>query len=237
MRKNKFIVCGVNDIGKYVTLVENASDCRLIASALTNSRVVSSHGQFLVITGEYNNIKMSVCSCGLGSPAAAIAIEELSNYGVKIIIRAGIVQLYNPKSSYGEVIIASGAAKMDGTSKNYVLPEFPAVSNFAVNLVLEEVAKAEKESYTYKIGLVEGRDSYAIQSEIKSAWLKGGILCSDMSTATVLVVSRILGIKASSINIVSNTEEDLRICGQLILKTFVRLSEIDLLPTNGPLIT
>ena len=151
----------------------------------------------LVITE--NIIPILVTSTGIGGPSCAICVEELAKIGVDTFIRVGTCGGMQPDVAPGDVVIATGAIRMDGTSREYMPIEFPAVADFHVTSALYEAAN--KLGYDNHIGVVQAKDSFygqhapesmPVSSELLAkwdAWKKGGCLASEMEGATLFIVS------------------------------------------------
>ena len=63
----------------------------------------------------------------------------------------------------GDVVIATGAIRMEGTSKEYAPIEFPAVANLEVTNAL--VTGAKKEGCEFHTGVVQCKDAFYGQHE------------------------------------------------------------------------
>jgi uridine phosphorylase len=119
----------------------------------------------------------------------------------------------------GDVVIAIAAIRMDGTTKEYVPVEFPAVSDIFITTALMQAA--ENLGATWHCGVVQCKDSFygqhspdrmPIGYELErkwEAWLKAGCLASEMESATLYIVSQILGARAGCVlNVVWNQERE-----------------------------
>ena len=122
---------GVKDgqVGKYVILPGDPKRCEKIAAYLENAEKIADLREFTTYTGYLNGVKVSVASTGIGGPSAAIAMQELVDAGADTFIRMGTCGGMNLKVMGGDLIVASGAVRMEGTSKEYAPIEFPAVAN------------------------------------------------------------------------------------------------------------
>lgn len=78
-----------------------------------------------------------------GGPSTAIAVEELAAIGgADTFIRVGSTGAIQPGIEIGDLIIAKAAVRLDGTSKQYVRVEYPAVADLEVTLALIEAAES-----------------------------------------------------------------------------------------------
>lgn len=85
--------------------------------------------EYVTYTGTLDGVKVSVTSTGIGGPSASIAMEELYRCGADTFVRIGTCGGMQPEVKSGDVIIATGAIRMEGTSKEYAPIEFPAVAD------------------------------------------------------------------------------------------------------------
>lgn len=204
-------------VGKYVLITGDPNRCAKIASYFTNAKKVAQNREYTTYTGILNDEQISIVSTGIGGPSTAIAIEELVRCGVHTIIRIGTcggMQLY---VEGGDVIIATGAIRMEGTTKEYAPIEFPAVPNFQVTSALIEMAKERK--VIYHTGVVECKDSffgevdpenspvgYELMNKWK-AWIKCGAIASEMESATLFVLGGIKRIRTGAILLALDNQE------------------------------
>jgi len=160
-----------------------------------------------------------VMSTGMGGPSTAIGVEELFRTGVRNFIRVGTCGGMSLPVTGGDVVVATGAIRMEGTTREYVPIEFPAVANLDVTNALVEAAK--KTGQKWHAGIVQCKDSFygqhspdrmPIGFELNNkweAWIKAGCLASEMESATLFIVSQILGARAGCIlNVVWNQERE-----------------------------
>jgi uridine phosphorylase len=109
----------------------------------------------------------------------------------------------------GDLVIATAAIRMEGTSREYVPIEFPAVANW--DLTASLVEEAEYRTFPYHTGVVQCKDSFYGQHdpermpagyELKNkwdAWIKAKTLASEMESATLFIVAQVLGARAACI--------------------------------------
>ena len=102
----------------------------------------------------------------------------------------------------GDVVIASGAIRMEGTSREFAPIEYPAVSNVEVMNSLINSAKELNEKY--HVGVVQCKDSFFGQHEPDimpvsyelqnkwQAWLRMGCLASEMESAALFIAGSFL---------------------------------------------
>jgi uridine phosphorylase len=152
---------------------------------------------------------MMVMSTGMGGPSTAIGVEELFMTGVRDFIRVGTCGGMEINVCGGDVVIATGAIRMEGTTKEYVPIEFPAVAHLDVSNAL--IAAAKEKGYAWHAGIVQCKDSfygqhdpdrmpagYDLENKWK-AWIKARCLASEMESSTLFIVCQILGARAGCV--------------------------------------
>lgn len=207
------------DVGKYVILPGDPKRCKKIAQYFDDPKLVADNREYVTYTGYLNGEKVSVTSTGIGGPSAAIAMEELVNVGAEVFIRVGTCGGMQLDVKGGDLVIATGAIRMEGTSKEYAPIEFPAVANLDVVNAL--VKASENLGYTHHTGIVQCKDSFYGQHspEIKpvsyelmnkwEAWKRLGCLASEMESAALFIVASYLGVKVGSVFLtVANQERE-----------------------------
>lgn len=211
------IRCGAGDVGRYVILPGDPGRCAKIAACFDDAVFVAQNREYTTYTGRLLGEKVSVCSTGIGGPSSAIAIEELFALGADTFIRVGTCGGIDLKVRAGDLVIATGAIRQDGTSHEYAPPEYPAVADFSVTQAL--VWAAEEAGCRFHTGVVQSKDSFygqhspermPIAAQLMDRWeayRRLGVLCSEMESATQFVVSNSLGARCGGIfHVVWNQE-------------------------------
>lgn len=208
---------GPEDIGKYVILPGDPKRCAKIAEHFTDARMVADNREFVTYTGTLDGEKVSVTSTGIGGPSAAIALEELSKAGAHTFIRVGTCGGMQQDVCGGDIVIASGAVRMEGTSREYAPIEYPAVPDVNVMHALIQAAKGKK--ITYHAGVVQCKDSFFGQHEPEvmpvsyelenkwQAWLRMGCLASEMESAALFIAGSFLHVRVGSCFLVVANQE------------------------------
>ena len=207
------------DIGKYVILPGAPTRCEKIAQYFENPVLVADRREYVTYTGYVDGEKVSVTSTGIGGPSAAIAMEELVKCGAEVFIRVGTCGGMQLDIKGGDLVIATGAIRAEGTSKEYAPIEFPAVADFRIVNAL--VDAAENLGYTHHMGVVQCKDSFygqhspetkPVSYELQNkweAWKRLGCLASEMESAALFVVASYLNVKVGSIFLtVANQERE-----------------------------
>lgn len=186
------------EVGRYVLLPGDPKRCAKIAQYFDDPVLIADNREYVTYTGTAGGVRLSVCSTGIGGPSAAIALEELANCGADTFIRVGTCGGMQEDVMSGDLVIASGAVRMEGASREYAPLEYPAVSDYNVLRALDEAAA--NLSMRYHIGVVHCKDAFygqhnpelLPQSQILlqkwDAYMKMGCLASEMETSTLYIV-------------------------------------------------
>lgn len=211
------IKCKVGDVGKYVLLPGDPGRVAKIAAYLDDAKHVQTNREYEIWTGYLDGVKVSVMSTGMGGPSAAIGLEELKMIGADTFIRIGTCGGIDPDLVPGTLIIPTGAIRKDGTGKEYVPVEFPAVPNFDLVCALKNAA--EKLGHTSALGIAECKDSYYGQHAPErmpakyelmqkwEAWKMAGAIASEMESSTLFVVSSVLRVRCATILLLCRNRE------------------------------
>ncbi len=105
------------DVGRYVILPGDPKRCEKIARHFEDAKLVADSREFVTYTGTLDGEKVSVTSTGIGGPSASIALEELVLCGADTFIRVGTCGGIDLDVKGGDIVIATGAVRMEGTSR------------------------------------------------------------------------------------------------------------------------
>ena len=123
---------------KYAILPGDPGRVEKIAAHLDNPRFYYQNREYTTWLGELEGETVMVISTGMGGPSTAIAVEELYQTGVRNFIRVGTCGGMAEQVVGGDVVIATGAIRMEGTSREYVPVAFPAIAHIdAVNALIQ----------------------------------------------------------------------------------------------------
>lgn len=207
------------DVGEYVILPGDPKRCKKIAQYFDDAKLVADNREFTTYTGTLNGVKVSVTSTGIGGPSASIALEELCNCGAHTFIRVGTCGGIDMDVKGGDLVIATGAVRMEGTTKEYAPIEYPAVADFTVINALVEAAK-ERE-HRFHTGVVQSKDSFygqhspevmPVSYELMNkweAWKRMGCKASEMESAALFIVGAYRRVRVGAIFLaLANQERD-----------------------------
>lgn len=211
MAKQPHLLIEEGDVNEIALLPGDPGRVDRIAGHCADRTVVSENREYKVVNATYEGIELSICSTGIGCPSAAIAIEELHAAGVETVIRVGTIGALQEGIEIGDMIVATGAAKDEGTSKRYESATYPAVPDYRVLSAL--VDEAESRNETVHVGPVASDDAfYAETDEYVADWEAANILAVEMEAAALFSLARRKGMRAGAIctvdgNLIEGTQK------------------------------
>lgn len=204
-------------IGRYVILPGDPKRCAAIARYLDDAQLVADSREFVTYTGYLDGEKVSVTSTGIGGPSAAIALQELVHAGAHTFIRVGTCGGMQTEVVGGDVVVATGAIRMEGTSKEYAPIEYPAIADIDVVNALR--GAAEKLHVAAHTGVVQSKDSFYGQHSPVSmpvgyellnkweAWKRMGCKASEMESAALFIAGSFLRVRVGACFLVVANQE------------------------------
>jgi uridine phosphorylase len=211
MSKQPHLLVEEGDVADLALVPGDPGRVERIAGHCDDVERVASNREYTVVNATYEGRPLTICSTGIGCPSAAIAVEELSRVGCETFVRVGTTGALQRGVEIGDMIVATGAAKNEGTSKRYEPSEFPAVPDFAVLRAL--VDSAESRGEDVHVGPIASDDAYYAETEeYVEEWEAAGILSVEMEAATVFTLARRKGLRAGAIctvdgNLVEGTQK------------------------------
>ena len=209
--KQYHIQCGTGEVARYCLLPGDPKRVGKIANMWDSSHMVADYREHVTYTGKIGDLEISACSTGAGGGSTASALEDLAEIGCDTLIRVGTCGAIQDYIKPGDLIICSGAVRMEGTSDGYVASAYPAIADYEVTLALIEAA--EQLGYTYHVGIGYTASSFFCgqarpgykgysQSFMKTIipdMQAAGVLNFEMEAATVLTISSLYKMRAGAI--------------------------------------
>jgi uridine phosphorylase len=202
------IKCRKGDVARYVLLPGDPARVKVIASLWDESHKVAENRQYVTYTGKVSGVDISSTSTGIGSPSAAIAVEELARCGADTFIRVGTCGGYQKNQKIGDIAIATGAVRWEGTTRQYVPVEYPAISTPEVVMALVEAA--EQLGVDYHVGITKSGDSlYAGMAfgGYQQSWMKNieadfamsNVVSAEMEASAIFTLANLFRLRAGSV--------------------------------------
>jgi uridine phosphorylase len=194
----KHIRCRKGDVAPYVITPGDPARVKRIAEKMDKAEFVAENREYTVYTGSYQGAPITVCSHGIGGPAASIAFEELIKLGAKVFIRVGSAGGRQKDIPIGTPAVITAAVRGEGTSKAYLPVEFPAAADLEVTNALIKALKDRREPYRAGIGY--SRDAYYVQDQDYNRLLtEAGVVAAEQEAAVLFIVGSKRGVKTVAI--------------------------------------
>jgi uridine phosphorylase len=219
MQTQQHLIITANSISPYVLLPGDPGRVSFIASYLKNPQIISQNREFLIASGVYKSINITICSTGIGCPSTAIATEELINAGARVFIRVGTCGgSWRSDIPAGSLVIPIASIRDEGTTKEYIPEGFPAVADPDVVAALRSSARTLNVK-TF-VGINRTHDAFFGNQMSKAKW--GSYLCderfdgketpilsSEMECAALFVIASLRGVRAGAVLAVNANPEPL----------------------------
>ena len=173
--------------------------------------VLAENREYRVVNATAHGTDLTICSTGIGAPSAAIAVEELAAVGVETFIRVGTAGALQAEIDIGDMVVATGATKDEGTTRRYEADTVPAVPDHEVLTALVEACEAADEDV--HVGPVATDDAfYAETEEYVAEWEAAGVQAVEMEAAAIFSLARRTGLRSGAIctidgNLVEGTQK------------------------------
>lgn len=224
MAKQPHLLVESGDLHDIVLLPGDPGRVDRIAGHCEASEVVAQNREYKLVNATYEGRELTICSTGIGSPSAAIAVEELAAVGCETFVRVGTTGALQSGIDIGDMVVATGAAKDEGTTERYEDTAVPAVPDYDVLSALVDSAEANEgraaadgtsgeAASRVHVGPVATDDAfYAETDEYVEAWEAAGLQCVEMEAAAIFSLARRKGLAAGAIctvdgNLVEGTQK------------------------------
>jgi len=211
MAKQPHLLVSEGDLTDVALLPGDPGRVDRIAGHCEDVETVAQNREYKVVNASYEGRRLTICSTGIGCPSAAIAAEELSAVGVESLIRVGTTGALQRGIEIGDMIVPTGAAKDEGTSKRYEATTVPAVPEYDVLSSLVDVSRERDEPV--HVGPIATDDAfYAETDQYVTEWEEAGLLAVEMEAAALFSLARRKEMRAGAIctvdgNLVEGTQK------------------------------
>jgi len=217
--------CRPGDVAEHVFLCGDPARVARISGSWSDVREVCQVREYRIVTGELHGLPATAASTGIGAPGTAVLFEELVKLGSHTFIRIGNSGGLAEHLELGELVVTTGSVRDDGTSRSYVVPEYPAVAHYAV---VEALMRAAGERGTRAhAGVTWSLDAFYARNalvdangEMSSMSARGywpshletrirdmrcaGVLNCEMESGIILTLAGLFGVRAGCICVVSD---------------------------------
>jgi purine-nucleoside phosphorylase len=184
------------EAGDYAPLVLLPGDpnraTRVAASfdgGLEAAKLVNDHRGMLGYTGTYQGAPVSVQTSGMGTPSLSIVVEELLRLGAKRLIRVGTTGGIGRGVRAAELVVATAAAPVDGSTRTYLHGDaYAPAADFELTRALVDAARAAgQEPHIGQVATVDV--FYNPDEDYVSKWRARNVLGFEMEAASLFFLA------------------------------------------------
>jgi uridine phosphorylase len=129
------------EVADYILLPGDPDRVERIAERMDSIEFRRQNREFVSVTGLYRGLRMSAISTGIGTDNVEIVVAEiLALVKQPTLIRIGSCGVLRDDIGLGELVISTGAVRLEATTKYFVHEGFPAVADYAAVAALVEAA-------------------------------------------------------------------------------------------------
>jgi len=164
---------------------------------------------FRAIAGEKDGVGLLVGASGMGCPSIARAALHLAGAGCRVFLRVGGAGPVMDGPGPGDLVVATGAVRHEGTSSRFLPASWPAAADPGVVAALRRAAVAE--GIRPWVGVVHTKDSFygeidpassPVSGQLQTdwdAWRRLGVICSEMEAAALFAIALHFGLRAGAL--------------------------------------
>lgn len=202
------IRCDAADISRYCFVPGDPVRAKKIAASFTDPKFVTDSRGYLVFSGHYRDVFMTVCATNMGGPTVAIALEELAHMGANTFIRVGSCGAVQPHLGPGDIVISTGAVRLGGTGNSYLPMYYPAVPTFQVTRAL--VDAAAQLNVPVHLGIGAAGDAFYAPKEGRADMAKAGVMSIEMESDTLYIVGQFRGWRTGALFATDGTPTEVK---------------------------
>ena len=136
------IALGPGELAEYILLPGDPDRTARIAARLDSIELERRHREFASVTGTYRGERVSVVSTGIGTDNVEIVVAEILAVTERpTFIRVGSCGALQPEVGLGDLIISTGAVRLESTTSYFVHDGYPAVAHYEAVIALIEAAE------------------------------------------------------------------------------------------------
>ncbi len=202
------------EVANTVLLVGDPARAEKVAKHFDSVTIQKVNREFITFTGTYKGQPLSVMSTGIGPSNIEIAVIELSRIfsegsEVPTLIRIGSCGSLQEDISVGDLVISTGAVRLEDTSTYFVDESYPAVANYEVITAL--TTSTERNKFTYHVGITatgsgfygaQGRESekFPIRNpHLQDRLAKLNVLNFEMESSALFTLASLAKFRAGTV--------------------------------------
>lgn len=208
------------EAGDYILLCGDPERVEKVAAHFDKVTLRRQHREYVTASGTLSGKKITAMGTGIGPDNTEIAVVELSQIVRNpTFIRIGSTGSLQPYINLGDLVITTGAVRLENTTNFFVPEGYPAIAHIEVVTALANSAKKLK--FTYHVGITatapgfygaQGRNVPGFKPRFPDLWkqlAQINVLNLEMEASTLLTLAAMRGFRAGVICAVySNRPKD-----------------------------
>jgi len=201
---------GPGDIAPYVLLCGDPARARKVADRFDAVRCERANREYITFTGRYRGLDVTVMGTGIGPDNVEIAVVELCQVAeAPTLIRIGSCGALRPGVAIGDLVVSTGAVRLENTSTFFVPEGYPAIGDYEVVLAL--VSACHQAGFRTHVGLTATAPGfYGAQSrkapgfpprfeDLPDRLGRIGVVNMEMEVSALFTLAQVRGIRAGAV--------------------------------------
>ena len=198
------------DLAEHVLLAGDPGRTARVAQRFDAIELERSNREIVTVTGRYRGMPVSIMSTGMGPDNIEIVLTEILEITERpTLIRIGSSGALQPEISLGDLVISTGAVRLENTSSYYVHDGYPAIAHRHVVGALEQACV--EMGARHHVGLTATAPGfYAAQGRpmrrlpvrypaLADELRRQGVANLEMESSTLFVLAGLAGVRAGTI--------------------------------------
>ena len=198
------------ELAEYILLVGDPGRVARVASRWDGVEIERSNREITTATGSYDGMRISCMSTGMGTDNVEIVLAEVMEItDAPTLVRIGSSGALQPEIGLGDLIVSTGAVRLENTTDFYVHPGFPAVAHRDVVWALESACR--EGGHPYHVGLTatasgfyapQGRQMRTLPvryPELADELRRQRVANLEMESSALFVLAHLAGLRSGTI--------------------------------------
>ena len=198
------------ELAEYVLLVGDPGRVAKVADRWDAIEIERSNREITTATGTYRGMRLSCMSTGMGTDNVEIVLAEVMEITeAATFVRIGSSGALQPDIGLGDLVVSTGAVRLENTTDFYVHPGFPAVAHRDVVWALETACRDL--GIRYHVGLTatasgfyapQGRQMRTLPvryPELADELRRQGVANLEMESSALFVLAHLAGLRSGTV--------------------------------------
>ncbi len=198
------------ELAEYILLVGDPGRVAKVVSRWDAVEIERSNREITTATGSYRGMRISCMSTGMGPDNVEIVMAEVMEItDAATLVRVGSSGALLPEIALGDLIVSTGAVRLENTTDFYVHPGFPAVAHRDVVWALESACRDQ--GVRYHVGITatasgfyapQGRQMRTLPvryPELADELRRQRVANLEMESSALFVLAHLAGLRSGTI--------------------------------------